>query len=199
MLRYAITDRTLYPGSDDDRQTALVRQAERLAHEGIDFLQIREKDLSAISLSTLAERMHTAIHTIKGTKLRLLLNAPLHLARQASISGGVHLPATAPELTLLKPQRSGGDLLVSVACHTTREVEQTAAHADLILFAPVFEKRVAGLQIQDGVGLQLLRQACQAAGNVPVLALGGVTAANAPLCLQAGAAGIAGIRLFALL
>ncbi len=197
MLQYAITDRTLYTGSEEERQTTLVRQAEQLAHQGIDFLQLREKDLSATNLIALTKRMHAAIQTIEGKKLRLLLNAPLHLARQASISG-VHLPATSPELTLLKPQRSGGNLLVSIACHTTREVEQTAAFADLILFAPIFEKHVAGSRVQPGKGLQALQQACQAAGEVPVLALGGVTAANAPLCLQAGASGIAGIRLFAL-
>ena len=43
-------------------------------------------------------------------------------------------------------------------------------------------------------GLEKLRQACQA--KIPVLALGGVTLQNAHSCLQAGAAGIAAIRLF---
>jgi len=43
-------------------------------------------------------------------------------------------------------------------------------------------------------GIAALREACRA--KIPVLALGGVTVENAASCLDAGAAGIAGIRLF---
>jgi len=69
-------------------------------------------------------------------------------------------------------------------------------HADTILFAPVFEKNIAGETITPGQGLNQLRAACLAASPIPVYALGGVTLENAPACLDAGAAGIAGIRLF---
>jgi thiamine-phosphate pyrophosphorylase len=64
--------------------------------------------------------------------------------------------------------------------------------ADLAVFAPVFEKKDApGAR---PTGLTQLQEACRA--KIPVLALGGVTLPNAPSCLAAGAAGIAGIRLF---
>jgi thiamine-phosphate pyrophosphorylase len=43
-------------------------------------------------------------------------------------------------------------------------------------------------------GLEALRQSCRA--KIPVLALGGITVENAVSCIQAGAAGVAGIRLF---
>jgi thiamine-phosphate pyrophosphorylase len=64
------------------------------------------------------------------------------------------------------------------------------------LFGPVFEKRVEGIVVVAGVGLERLREACAAAGGIPVLALGGVTWESAERCVAAGAAGVAGIRLF---
>ena len=67
----------------------------------------------------------------------------------------------------------------------------------MILFGPVFEKRVDGELVIAGVGLQALHEACVAAGEIPVLALGGVTAELIEDCLRAGAKGVAGIRLFA--
>jgi thiamine-phosphate pyrophosphorylase len=68
---------------------------------------------------------------------------------------------------------------------------------DLMLFSPVFEK-VSGEKLSSQVqGLEGLRRACAAARAKPVFALGGVTADNASDCVAVGAAGIAGIRLFA--
>jgi thiamine-phosphate pyrophosphorylase len=74
------------------------------------------------------------------------------------------------------------------------------------VFAPVFEKPGAGSSPRTdsnseargtGIGLEALRRACAASiGGMPVLALGGVTPENAASCLRAGAAGVAGIRLF---
>jgi thiamine-phosphate pyrophosphorylase len=82
------------------------------------------------------------------------------------------------------------DPLISVSCHSVQEVAEAAKNqATLALFAPVFEKKDA-----SPAGLEALRQACQT--KIPVLALGGVTLQNAHSCLEAGAAGIAAIRLF---
>ena len=80
--------------------------------------------------------------------------------------------------------------LIAVSCHTPAELDRAAASAtNFAVFAPVFEKRDA-----HPAGLKLLREACLT--DIPVLALGGVTIANAHSCLDAGAAGIAAIRLF---
>jgi len=83
---------------------------------------------------------------------------------------------------------------VSRACHSVEEV-RAARDASLIVFAPVFEK-VDSADGREGVGLSVLAQACRSAGEVPVIALGGVTPENAADCIAAGAAGVAGIRLF---
>jgi thiamine-phosphate pyrophosphorylase len=77
------------------------------------------------------------------------------------------------------------------------EIERAGDNrVDAILFAPVFGKSVAGEIVSDGQGLDKLRAACLKAAPVPVYALGGLTLANADACIEAGASGIAGIRLF---
>ena len=83
--------------------------------------------------------------------------------------------------------------MIGVSCHSLEEVEKAAEQgASFAVFAPVFEKKDA--PSTPAAGLAHLRKACQA--KIPVLALGGVTLSNARSCLDAGAAGIAAIRLF---
>jgi thiamine-phosphate pyrophosphorylase len=83
--------------------------------------------------------------------------------------------------------------LVSVSCHFAAEVARAAAEgADFAVSAPIFEKKDAP-QARPA-GLDGLREVCRQ--KIPVLALGGITIENARACLDAGAAGIAGIRLF---
>ena len=80
-----------------------------------------------------------------------------------------------------------------MSCHSEDDVRRAAAdYADFAVFAPVFEKR--DTPNAKPAGLAELHRACQ--HNIPVLALGGITIENAASCLQVGAAGIAGIRLF---
>ncbi|HTK94239.1 MAG TPA: thiamine phosphate synthase, partial [Terriglobales bacterium] len=141
---------------------------------------------------------------------RILINARTDVALAAG-AGGVHLPAgelPAGEVRALVeagPHSGLGtlDFVIGVSCHSAAEVSAAYSQgADLAVFAPVFEK-----EGQPGAGLKALEQACRVGGPVPktegghrsampVFALGGVTLANAAECLRAGAAGIAGIRLF---
>jgi thiamine-phosphate pyrophosphorylase len=80
--------------------------------------------------------------------------------------------------------------VISVSGHSADEVARAAAEAvDLAVFAPVFEK-----QGSSAAGLDGLRAACE--HSIKVLALGGITRENAGVCIEAGAAGVAGIRLF---
>ena len=190
MLRYAITDRTLFSGDEPARRAALVAQAARLSREGVDYLQLREKDLSEAELVSLARDLMAAIRDAGGPT-QLLLNGPPTLAQWAK-ADGVHLSLT----TFAQNLQSHHGLLVSASCHTLNDVARAAEFADLILFAPVFEKQVEGEVVVPGVGLELLHEACVLAGDLPVLALGGVTNGNAPECLHAGAAGFASIRAF---
>jgi thiamine-phosphate pyrophosphorylase len=206
MLRYAITDRR--SGKDElnrlpesDPFAGLVDQAKRLAAGSVDFLQLREKDLEAKELIGVARRIITVAReggTAGGTVLRVLVNGRPDVALAAG-ADGVHLPSGPEQLTVEQVRRvfAGCEVIVSVACHTLAEVERASGEgADLILFSPVFGKSVGGEVVASGTGLEALKSACTMASGTPVLALGGVTLETAQACVDAGAKGVAGIRLF---
>jgi thiamine-phosphate pyrophosphorylase len=194
MIRYAITDGSPRPG-------CLTSQARGWVEAGIDFVQLRDKSLQAGALAALARALLDEFGQDGGPP-RLLINGRADVAAAVG-AAGVHLTAHPGELTPEQVRRvftlAGRPApVVSVSCHTLDEVQRAnAAQVDLILFGPVFEKRVEGEVITPGAGLAGLQAACKVAPGSPVLALGGITVANTPACLAAGAAGIAGIRLFA--
>ena len=66
--------------------------------------------------------------------------------------------------------------------------------ADMALLSPVFATE--SHPEARPLGLEVLAAACQTAGKMPVYALGGVNLTNAASCIEAGAAGVAGIRMF---
>jgi thiamine-phosphate pyrophosphorylase len=189
-----------YGKSGSESRAALIAQAERLASGGVDFIQLREKDLSAKEVIGLARGMISAIRGT-GSRTRLLVNGRVDIALAAG-ADGVHLPSGDDQLTPAQVRElfeaAGRGLpTVSVSCHDLEEVHRARENgADLILFGPVFEKVVDGKLAVLGTGLEALRSACIAAGEIPVLALGGITAANSAATVATGAAGIAAIRLF---
>jgi thiamine-phosphate pyrophosphorylase len=195
MIRYAIT------GGEGARPAeALLADARRWAEGGLEFVQLRKKWMEAGELVALAAGI-MEVFRVGGGRTRLLVNGRTDVAIAAG-ADGVHLTSDPDELTVQQVRelfgRAGRVAGVSVSCHSVEEVERAAgAGADLILFGPVFEKRVDGVLISAGKGAGMLREACEVAGEIPVLALGGVTSGNAVVCLEAGADGVAGIRLFA--
>ncbi|WP_325380701.1 thiamine phosphate synthase, partial [Edaphobacter sp.] len=139
---------------------------------------MREKDLSPATLVALARQI---LGALGNTSTRLLINSRLDIAIAAH-AHGVHLTSASGEITPAQVREvyAAANLLtpvVSVSCHTLAEVEMARNEADLILFAPVFHKTVAGEMVAAGTGLEGLRTACLAAGSTPVYALGGVTVA----------------------
>ncbi|HYK36884.1 thiamine phosphate synthase [Alloacidobacterium sp.] len=194
MQLYAITDRTLFPSVEE-----LVRQTALWAKGGVDFIQIREKDLAAEELYALSVRI---VHAVKATggHTRVLQNGSPEIAAETGCDGfhlTAGLPSTAIAAAKTVVSRVVANPVISISCHTVPEIEIARdAGATLALFAPVFEKQ-SGPEIVSGQGLDALAHACRVAAPMPVFALGGVTAENAQKCIQAGATGIAGIRLFA--
>jgi thiamine-phosphate pyrophosphorylase len=200
MLRYAITNRSLYPGDEPEKQASLLQQTATWIAEGIDFIQLREKDLPSDVLAQLARNILEII-TLTSSPTRLLVNSRPDIAL-ATGAHGVHLTSVPDELTPAQVRSLYTDAhhatpLITTSCHALADVERACqTQVDAILFAPVFEKTLADAIPLAGRGLHQLGLACATACGTPVYALGGVTLQNAPSCLAAGAAGIAGIRLF---
>lgn len=149
------------------------------------MIQIRERDLPAREL---LELTRCALDVTAGRPARILVNDRVDVALAAG-AHGAHLRShaiTGVEWRRLVPP----GFILTLACHSLQEVRQVEG-VDFVLFSPVFFSPGKG----QPAGLDVLREAA-AATRVPVLALGGVTAENAPACINAGAAGIAAIRLF---
>lgn len=227
-LFYYVTDRTAFGPDEPKRRRRLLEKIAEAARANLDYIQLREKDLSARELESLAREAMRIVDKLRienrELRTRLLINsrADIALAVQAD---GVHLRSedVSPGEVRAIWKKSGGEkpyvgtaafgcpeariasakvsqapvldqaALIGISCHTPEEVAAAKANgATFVVFAPVFEKKDA--PGAHPAGLAQLREACKI--DIPVLALGGITLANARSCLEAGAAGIAAIRLF---
>jgi thiamine-phosphate pyrophosphorylase len=161
--------------------------AARAACDGVDMIQIRAKELSARALARLVrEVVANAGHS------RILVNTRTDVALACG-AHGVHLPAGSMAPHTIRRIAPPG-FLIGVSCHTIAELQAAEREgADFAVYGPVFPSVTKPL---TPIGMQAFREAA-ASVRLPVFALGGVTAENSTHCMEAGAAGIAGISLFA--
>jgi thiamine-phosphate pyrophosphorylase len=207
-LRYYITDRTAFATDEPTRRRHLLNKIAEAARAGVDYIQLREKDLPTRELEMLAREAVYILRQLRtgNRELRtaLLINSGTDIALAAG-ADGVHLRSddiTPPEVRAVWEKCGAGasarglsarEPLIGVSCHSPEEVKQAEADgANFAVFSPVFEKK--DVPNAHPAGLVQLREACKV--QIPVLALGGITLENAKSCLEAGTAGIAAIRLF---
>jgi thiamine-phosphate pyrophosphorylase len=197
-----VTDRRALPVLDSgQQQEALLSKIEAAAAAGVDWIQIREKDLSAkecCGLTYEALRRVADASSGRGASTRVLVNDRVDVAISQS-ARGVHLgEKSLPAAEAKRIIRAGGHeevFLIGVSCHSVDAAKMAADDgADYVFFGPVFETP-SKAAFGKPQGLPVLAEVCRALA-IPVLAIGGITLANASDCFGAGASGIAAIRIF---
>jgi thiamine-phosphate pyrophosphorylase len=199
-----VTDRKSFAFGDNDQNQALLKRIASASAAGIDWIQIREKDLSAKELSSItceAVAQTRQINERTGNAARILVNDRVDVALSEH-AGGVHLgehSLPVQDVCGWLDARLNLDerdkFLVGVSGHSVQgSVSAARDGADYIFFGPVFATP-SKAPFGAPQGLQRLAEVCSAV-NIPVLGIGGITRENAFDCFAAGASGIAAIRLF---
>jgi thiamine-phosphate pyrophosphorylase len=176
-----VSDRRRTPDGD------LPGLAHRMALAGVDWIQVREKDLGGRALRALVGEVVSA--TV-GTPARVLVNGRPDVAEVAG-AAGVQLPEDG--LPVAEVRRSFPGLVVGASRHGrdgARRAEEEGA--DFVLLGPVFA--TPGKEGR-ALGLDVLAEVCGSV-RVPVYAIGGIGPSTAARALEVGAAGLAAIRAF---
>jgi thiamine-phosphate pyrophosphorylase len=208
LLLYYITDRMQLGESEAIRRALLMEKIASAARAGVDYIQLRERDLPARALQQLAAEAVAAVRAAKSSS-KVLINSRIDVAIAAG-ADGVHLRSddiAASDARAVWAKAAGSaNCTIGVSCHSLEEVLRAEAHgADFAVLGPVFGKTQSNVL---PLGVEAIAQAVHRGApadpkveagqtlRMPVIALGGVTIENTAECVRAGAAGVAGIRLF---
>lgn len=171
------------------------------ATAGVDWVQIRERDLSTRELFEFVREAVALTSgrpdSIRSRSIKVIINDRLDVALAAG-AAGVHLGhASAPAGEVVRWCRAGNappDFLVGVSCHSL-EGAQEAEHAgaSYTYFGPIYETP-SKIPFGKPHGAGELAQVAKAV-RIPVIAIGGINESNAKDCIRAGAAGVAAIRM----
>jgi thiamine-phosphate pyrophosphorylase len=189
-----VTDRKALSSAAGETTRLLPEKMESAARAGVDWIQIREKDLSGRVLFDLTR---AALRRVPRS-CRIVVNDRLDVAIAAG-AGGVHLGESSIPVSeakqIVREENREADFLVGVSVHSLESAQAAEkSGADYLIFGPVFEtpSKVAFGQPQ---GVDALAKVCESV-SIPVLAIGGISAQEIRKCVAAGSSGIAAIRLF---
>jgi thiamine-phosphate pyrophosphorylase len=184
-----VTDRRRLP---DPSPAGLIAFAVAAAEAGISIIQVRERELSTVSL---IDTVRALVDAVSHTGTRVIVNERADIARAAG-AHGVHLRADSALASRVRAV-SPDEWVIGRSVHTVEEARAAGEDggADYLFFGTVFQtaSKHAGHPI---AGVQKLSEVCSAVA-LPVVGIGGITAENAGHIAGAGAAGVAGIGLFA--
>ena len=174
-----VTDLRMSGGLD-----ALLAAVEAAVAGGVSLVQMREKDLPDAEQLALARRLRE----LTSGRALLFVNDSVSIA-QAAGADGVQLPERSRAVASALDAMGGRRLLVGRSVHDLAGATKAAEQgADLLVAGAVFETATHPGQPAAGTGLV---EQISGAVDLPVLGIGGITAANAPDVIAAGAAGVA--------
>ena len=172
-----ITDRRLC------QRLSLAEAVARAVAGGVNVVQLREKDLAAAQLVPLADRLRA----ITQGKALLIVNGHLDAALLCA-ADGVHLPERGPSVAATR-RLAGNGFIIGRSVHSAEEaVKAQEEGADYVQVGLIFPTRSHPGLSPAGPGL-LKSVAARVA--IPIVAVGGITAANVGQVMQAGAKGAA--------
>ena len=150
---------------------------------GVDLVQLREKDLPGGPLRELAAKVRERI----GNRALLLVNERVDVAA-ALPAAGVQLGEDALPVAAAR-RLLGPDALIGRSVHSLEGAKvAAAAGADFLIAGTMYASR--SHPGEPPAGPDLIRQIA-AVTTAPVIGIGGITAANVGVVMQAGAAGVA--------
>jgi thiamine-phosphate diphosphorylase len=168
----------------------LAEAVEDAVRAGVDWVQVREKDLEGGALCSLVLAIAAAARRgarSRGGQVRVLVNRRTDVALAAEVDG-VHLGFDAVAAGDAR-QLLGASKLVGASCHAPEEVGQAAgAGASYAHLAPIFAP-ISKRSSAPELGTAALREAAH--WGLPVLAQGGIQPETAREAVGAGAAGVA--------
>src|SRR3954466_13495622 len=141
MLLYYITDRTQFAGDESARRKALLSKVAECARAGVDYIQLREKDLSGRELESVAKEAVKQVRAA-GPKTRLLVNSRPDIAIACGLDG-VHLRSgdedpSAGDVRAIFGRAGVAHSTIAASCHSETEVEMAESQAaDFVVFGPV--------------------------------------------------------------
>ncbi len=175
---YAVTDRS-WLGEE-----TLYQQVEQALKAGVTMVQLREKNLSTEDFEKEARTLLPLCHAYHAP---LIINDDVELAKRTG-ADGVHIGQSDMEIKKAR-EILGSDKIIGVTAKTVEQAKAAeASGADYLGSGAVFGSSTK----KDAIPLDhdLLQKICESV-QIPVVAIGGITAENAMQLKGRGIAGIA--------
>ena len=178
LLLYAVTDRA-FAG----RQT-LLEQIESALRGGATMVQLREKTLPVREFLAEAVEVRALCHRYR---VPLIIDDNVDVALESG-ADGVHVGAGDLPVAEIR-RRAGEDFIIGATAKTVEQARfAQRSGADYLGVGAVFSSPTKRNALR--ITVQQLREICQSV-SIPAVAIGGITAGNAPQLCGSGIAGVA--------